>query len=57
MKKTLSLILTLVFVLSICTVSFAASEKDGFQHETGNWELVENGIKSKDKGSMIVFED
>ncbi len=57
MKKTLSLILTLVFILSICTVSFAASEKDGFQHETGNWELVENGIKTKDKGSMIVFED
>ncbi len=61
MKKTLSIILVLAFVLSMCTFTFVSAEEakstiPGFSNQIGKWEKTENGIKSVEKGSLIVLD-
>ncbi|MBQ8741769.1 MAG: hypothetical protein IJZ03_00195, partial [Clostridia bacterium] len=60
MKKTLSIILALVFVLSMCTFTFAEeAEKEilpGLINQVGDWSAVEGGYKANSVSGMIVLD-
>ena len=61
MKKTLSIILALTFVLSMCTFGFAEGEEvttlDGLTNQVGDWEAVEGGYKAKSSGMILLDKE
>jgi hypothetical protein len=59
MKKIVTFVLALVMVLSMFTLSFAQDEAEGFRgcvNYTGEWEVVEGGLKSHTHSSIFVFK-
>ena len=60
MKKTLSIILVLAFVLSMCTFTFVSAEEaekeilPGLINQVGDWSAVEGGYEAKSNGMILL---